>query len=174
MQESLDVFRDTWFNRWLNHVSIILFLNKYDIFVEKILCETIQLEEFFPDYNQYIMPDHVNKAYRVEDENPAVTRAKLFVLKKFIDITYESADTEKEKEFLQSASTIVSAVKQDASNRLRRSFETNNIYATRTKAKKFCIPYFTCAVDTDNIQRVFKGCCNILQREHLEKFGLLQ
>jgi hypothetical protein len=38
---------------------------------------------------------------------------------------------------------------------------------------KFCIPYFTCAVDTENIKRVFKACSHILKKEHLEKSGLL-
>ena len=43
----------------------------------------------------------------------------------------------------------------------------------QTNFKKFCIPYFTCAVDTENIKRVFKACNNILQKEHLEKTGLI-
>lgn len=38
---------------------------------------------------------------------------------------------------------------------------------------KFCIPYFTCAIDTDNIKRVFKACSHILKKEHLENSGLL-
>ena len=38
---------------------------------------------------------------------------------------------------------------------------------------KFCIPYFTTAVDTDNIKKVFKACSHILKKEHLEKCGLI-
>ena len=38
---------------------------------------------------------------------------------------------------------------------------------------KFCIPYFTCAVDPETLKRVFKACSHILKKEHLEKSGLL-
>ncbi|PAA63865.1 hypothetical protein BOX15_Mlig001398g1 [Macrostomum lignano] len=36
-----------------------------------------------------------------------------------------------------------------------------------------CYPHFTCAVDTENIRRVFKDCRDIIQRMHLRKYELI-
>ncbi|PAA56648.1 hypothetical protein BOX15_Mlig032566g1 [Macrostomum lignano] len=37
----------------------------------------------------------------------------------------------------------------------------------------YCYPHFTCAVDTENIRRVFKDCRDIIQRMHLRQYELL-
>lgn len=34
-------------------------------------------------------------------------------------------------------------------------------------------PHFTCAVDTENIRRVFNDCRDIIQRMHLRQYELL-
>ncbi|KAK7869562.1 hypothetical protein R5R35_003356 [Gryllus longicercus] len=39
--------------------------------------------------------------------------------------------------------------------------------------KHFCYPHFTCAVDTENIRRVFNDCRDIIQRMHLRQYELL-
>ncbi|KRT85659.1 ADP ribosylation factor [Oryctes borbonicus] len=39
--------------------------------------------------------------------------------------------------------------------------------------KHYCYPHFTCAVDTENIKRVFNDCRDIIQRMHLRQFELL-
>ncbi|KAG9491309.1 guanine nucleotide-binding protein G(s) subunit alpha-like [Eleutherodactylus coqui] len=39
--------------------------------------------------------------------------------------------------------------------------------------QKNCYPHFTCAVDTENIQRVFNDCRDILLRMYLREFGPL-
>ena len=36
-----------------------------------------------------------------------------------------------------------------------------------------CYPHFTCAVDTENIQRVFRDCRTIIQKEHMKEYHLL-
>ena len=36
-----------------------------------------------------------------------------------------------------------------------------------------CYPHFTCAVDTENIKRVFSDCKDIIQRIHLYQYQLL-
>lgn len=36
-----------------------------------------------------------------------------------------------------------------------------------------CYPHFTCAVDTENIRRVFNDCRDIIQRIHLRQYELL-
>lgn len=39
--------------------------------------------------------------------------------------------------------------------------------------KHYCYPHFTCAVDTENIRRVFNDCRDIIQRMHLRQYELL-
>ena len=36
-----------------------------------------------------------------------------------------------------------------------------------------CYPHFTCAVDTENIKRVFNDCRDIIQRVHLRMYEIL-
>ena len=42
-----------------------------------------------------------------------------------------------------------------------------------TDDRHFCYPHFTCAVDTENIRRVFNDCRDIIQRWHLRQYELL-
>lgn len=49
---------------------------------------------------------------------------------------------------------------------LRISTATND-------GRHFCYPHFTCAVDTENIRRVFNDCRDIIQRMHLRQYELL-
>ncbi|XP_036176991.1 guanine nucleotide-binding protein G(s) subunit alpha isoforms short isoform X9 [Myotis myotis] len=39
--------------------------------------------------------------------------------------------------------------------------------------RHYCYPHFTCAVDTENIRRVFNDCRDIIQRMHLRQYELL-
>jgi hypothetical protein len=48
MHESLTLFGDIINNRWFQNTSIILFLNKKDLFAEKI--KRVDLRCCFPDY----------------------------------------------------------------------------------------------------------------------------
>lgn len=41
------------------------------------------------------------------------------------------------------------------------------------QGKHYCYPHFTCAVDTENIRRVFNDCRDIIQRMHLRQYELL-
>uniref|UniRef100_A0A1I8FFS9 Guanine nucleotide-binding protein G(s) subunit alpha n=1 Tax=Macrostomum lignano TaxID=282301 RepID=A0A1I8FFS9_9PLAT len=43
----------------------------------------------------------------------------------------------------------------------------------RCASQHYCYPHFTCAVDTENIRRVFKDCRDIIQRMHLRQYELL-
>lgn len=43
LTESLDLFKVVWNNRWLKTISVILFLNKQDIFSRKILSGSLNL-----------------------------------------------------------------------------------------------------------------------------------
>jgi len=41
------------------------------------------------------------------------------------------------------------------------------------EGRHYCYPHFTCAVDTENIRRVFNDCKDIIQRMHLRQYELL-
>lgn len=43
----------------------------------------------------------------------------------------------------------------------------------QSDGRHYCYPHFTCAVDTENIRRVFNDCRDIIQRMHLRQYELL-
>lgn len=129
LMESLDLFTVIWNNRFLKTISVILFLNKQDLLREKILSGKSKLEEYFPGYACYSIPDD---AIREEGDTEEVTRAKYFVRDEFLRISTSTGE-----------------------------------------GKHYCYPHFTCAVDTENIKRVFNDCRDIIQRVHLKQYELL-
>ena len=199
LKESLQLFRSIWINRWLSRVSVILFLNKYDVFVEKITSGQYKLENYFPEYKKFKAPHDQMRKYRVENENSEVLRAKLFILVLVMEVTYENLeDAIKELQetnmlqsnhehshkkemkngslcsssYLQKSAITSSTENLSYYNRdIHYKMSNNNYFVDNTQ--KFCIPHFTCAVDTENIKKVFKACNKILQKEHLEKSGLM-
>lgn len=50
LEESLNLFEQIVNNRWFKEASFVLFLNKLDLFREKVMCSQRQLRSFFPDY----------------------------------------------------------------------------------------------------------------------------
>lgn len=129
LMESLDLFTVIWNNRFLKTISVILFLNKQDLLREKIMAQKSKLEEYFPGYTCYSIPDD---ACREEGDTEEVTRAKYFVRDEFLRISTSTGE-----------------------------------------GKHYCYPHFTCAVDTENIKRVFNDCRDIIQRVHLKQYELL-
>ena len=52
-------------------------------------------------------------------------------------------------------------------------FSLQRISTATGEGKHYCYPHFTCAVDTENIKRVFNDCRDIIQRMHLRQYELL-
>ncbi|KAM6141550.1 guanine nucleotide-binding protein G(olf) subunit alpha isoform X1 [Aptenodytes patagonicus] len=129
LRESLDLFKSIWNNRWLRTISIILFLNKQDMLAEKVLAGKSKIEDYFPEYAHYTVPEDATPD---AGEDPKVTRAKFFIRDEFLRISTASGD-----------------------------------------GRHYCYPHFTCAVDTENIRRVFNDCRDIIQRMHLRQYELL-
>lgn len=50
LEESLNLFEQIVNNRWFKEASFVLFLNKLDLFREKVMCSQRQLRAFFADY----------------------------------------------------------------------------------------------------------------------------
>ncbi|CAC5400508.1 GNAS [Mytilus coruscus] len=129
LRESLNLFQSIWNNRWLRTISIILFLNKQDLLAEKIKAGKSKLEDYFPDFKRYQIP---NDACVDPGEDAEVVRAKYFIRDEFLRISTSSGE-----------------------------------------GRHYCYPHFTCAVDTENIRRVFNDCRDIIQRMHLRQYELL-
>lgn len=51
LEESLNLFEQIVNNRWFKEASFVLFLNKLDLFREKIMSTSRHLRQFFPDYD---------------------------------------------------------------------------------------------------------------------------
>lgn len=45
------------FFRWLRTISVILFLNKQDMLAEKVLAGKSKIEDYFPEYARYTIPN---------------------------------------------------------------------------------------------------------------------
>ncbi|CAD5208946.1 unnamed protein product [Bursaphelenchus xylophilus] len=129
LKESLALFRNIWNNRWLKTISVILFLNKQDLLAEKIKTGRYKLENYFPEFANYQLP---NDAVFTPSDDSQVVRAKYFIRGEFLRISTASGEN-----------------------------------------RHHCYPHFTCAVDTENIRRVFNDCRDIIQRIHLRQYELL-
>ena len=69
MEESLNLFQAVCTNKFFDNSTIVLFLNKFDLFTEKINNTNHHLRLYFPHYNG---PDH------------DVSAAKDFIQEKFL------------------------------------------------------------------------------------------
>ena len=72
MEESLNLFQAISTNKFFNNSSIILFLNKHDLFTEKINKTNHHLRLYFPHYNG---PDHDTSAAREFIKNRFLARS---------------------------------------------------------------------------------------------------
>ena len=82
LEESIELFKSVWTNRFLQNVSIILFLNKQDILRERIVAGKFRLEDYFPEYYRYKIQDKVLRD--CPGEEPEFVRAKYFIRDEFL------------------------------------------------------------------------------------------
>ncbi|XP_063907978.1 guanine nucleotide-binding protein G(s) subunit alpha-like isoform X2 [Zophobas morio] len=125
--ESLELFKRVWKSKFLGHISVILFLNKQDLFREKILSGRSKLEDYFPSYTNF-------KSEKLEpNEHPEINKAKQFI---------------------------------------KLQFEKISMTSNRTVDHRF-FSHYTCAVDTENIKRVFDACREVVQIKNLLDYDLI-
>ncbi|GAU96051.1 GNAS (guanine nucleotide binding protein, alpha stimulating) [Ramazzottius varieornatus] len=87
LSESLTVFLNLWNSKWLTRKSVILFINKQDVFSAKIASGRSKLEDYFPDFRDYATPSYATSN---PEDNPEVVRAKYFVRNEIMKITTAS------------------------------------------------------------------------------------
>jgi guanine nucleotide-binding protein subunit alpha len=61
MLESIALFESVINSRWFLHTSVMLFLNKVDLFKAKVA--RVPLERYFPDYGGNKMHDRASNSY---------------------------------------------------------------------------------------------------------------
>ncbi|XP_020364410.1 guanine nucleotide-binding protein G(olf) subunit alpha-like isoform X4 [Oncorhynchus kisutch] len=152
LRESLDLFKSIWNNRFLRTISVILFLNKQDMLADKILAGKSKLEDYFPEYVRYTVPAEETKprccCFTVKDSQ--TDPQDVF---KAVPDPGEDPKVTRAKFFIRDEFLRISTASGDG--------------------KHYCYPHFTCAVDTENIRRVFNDCRDIIQRMHLRQYELL-
>ncbi|XP_051240929.1 guanine nucleotide-binding protein G(olf) subunit alpha-like isoform X1 [Dicentrarchus labrax] len=159
LRESLDLFRSIWTNRFLKTISVILFLNKQDVLADKILAGKSKLEDYFPEYNNYqVPPEGTNTHKHVQTHTHTHTHTTPNVcVCVCVCLAVPDADEDprvtRAKFFIRDEFLRISTASGDG--------------------KHYCYPHFTCAVDTENIRRVFNDCRDIIQRMHLRQYELL-
>lgn len=158
LRESLDLFRSIWNNRWLRQISSILFLNKQDMLNDKINAnvEGQRLEDYFPEFADYQLPDDGGKSDTLGADGGAngQTQSNSRSSNSWQPGQPESEKVRRAKFFIRDEFLKISS---EQANR----------------QKHYCYPHFTCAVDTENIRRVFNDCKDIIQRMHLRQYELL-
>ncbi|KAM3180529.1 hypothetical protein ACTXT7_016104 [Hymenolepis weldensis] len=146
MQESLKLFDSICNNKWFTDTSIILFLNKKDLFAEKI--KRSPLTVCFPEY-----PDIELSTKRLYDaalSTSGFTTGSLPILKKRQPYTATCKQTYEE-----------------AAIYIQASFEAKN----KSQNKEiYC--HQTCATDTNNIQFVFDAVTDVIIANNLRGCGL--
>jgi len=90
LREALKLFKTIWDNRWLKTISVILFLNKQDLLREKIENGRSRLEDYFPEFASYNLPDTKDNQLSSDNEPELMTRVKFFIRDQFLKISTTS------------------------------------------------------------------------------------
>ncbi|WAR05596.1 GNAS-like protein [Mya arenaria] len=169
--EALEIFEQVWKNRFLKNVSILLFMNKMDVLAEKIQrgrsisALTDKYPEVFPNYEKFIPSssekiEFLDSYYKPEgdgrkrrnsrgsksaDVNPDLIKTAVYVKHIFMKIV--------------KGEVVLNPTVQ----KISKDWHQNHS----------CEYFYTCAVDTNNIQRVLDGCRTLIIRKHLERFGII-
>ncbi|XP_066443329.1 guanine nucleotide-binding protein G(s) subunit alpha isoform X2 [Eleutherodactylus coqui] len=176
LQEALNLFKSIWNNRWLRTISVILFLNKQDLLAEKVLAGKSKIEDYFPDFGRYTTPDD---AIPEPGEDPRVTRAKYFIRDEFLGRDQRGVPSRVVSRVVQSGGGRAARRSDEPPRKDRRGRPSppqpgpKRISTASGDGRHYCYPHFTCAVDTENIRRVFNDCRDIIQRMHLRQYELL-
>lgn len=190
MDEALRLFNSILNNKWFMETSMILFLNKKDLFLEKI--KEKPLSEVFPDYKGQSPPSpslslsldppmylqlssssfrFLTSVYPSLSSLPPSPPSPLpssFPLSPPFD-THILSLSPPFTSLPLSLSLTGRNTYQDGINYLRERFVSLN----QNPSKKTVYTHVTCATDTNNIQFVFESVTDIIISEHLRDTGLI-
>ncbi|XP_048731239.2 uncharacterized protein LOC125648302 [Ostrea edulis] len=165
--EALENFEQVWNNRFLKYVSVLLFINKIDVLAEKIARgrDISELTKMYPD----IFPDFKNFT-------PSKSEIMEFLeafpkyntdLNKTSPLRQEvHPDTAKTAIYIKHLfMKIVKGELQLKERVSKRDLEWHGGHS--------CECFYTCAIDTNNVQKVLNGCRSLIIRNHLRRYGIL-
>lgn len=184
LRESLELFFSIWNNRWLRNISSILFLNKQDLLREKIMndCPGQRLEDYFLDFEMYMSPEPGGAGIAGALRNSAAQDVDIEQQEQLTDDLSPIQDIN-QNDIIGDQNIETDEQNNQFQENLEDKFSRAKYFIrdefikissdTQGKARHFCYPHFTCAVDTENIRRVFNDCKDIIQRMHLRQYELL-
>ncbi|XP_076268151.1 G protein alpha subunit f [Rhynchophorus ferrugineus] len=132
LQEAFDLLRDIHRSKFVREAGLIIFLNKQDLLEKKILTQHRQLQQYFPDFLNYV-PDKKDNW----DGSNEYDRARLFMKHKVTNIA--------------SSPLKVENVGFVPGYNINQELEPRDVYV-----------HFTIATDTNNIKRVFESVREII------------
>nr|CAD7588225.1 unnamed protein product [Timema genevievae] len=146
LDESLNLFSQIVNNRFFREASFVVFLNKFDLFREKILYSGRHLRFYFPDYKgKYLVKNKMIWLWLVSRHSSVNTRGLTPSVQPGPDY-----DVDRGALFIQ------------------------HKFALRNRnSSKALYPHFTTATDTSNIQVVFQAVMDTVVRDNLHQVTLL-
>ncbi|KAK3106695.1 hypothetical protein FSP39_025335 [Pinctada imbricata] len=170
--EALENFEQVWNNRFLRYVSILLFINKIDVLAEKVLkgrCIeelTAMYPDIFPDFKKFT-PTASEKA-QFADSFPSIEDEKESGKKKSRNRSRVEVDPEVVKTAVYIKHLFMKIVKGEITFNEKLAKKDRKWHDDHS-----CEYFYTCAVDTNNIQRVLNGCRTLIIQNHLRRFGII-
>lgn len=142
--------------------------------------ENQRLEDYFPEFNDYQLPDGGGGGAAAVAEPQQQQQAQNHT--EYDPAAGDPSNASNQRPSSQSNSKSstswhVTNLNLETEKVKRAKFfirdEFLKISSEAGKQKHYCYPHFTCAVDTENIRRVFNDCKDIIQRMHLRQYELL-
>ncbi|XP_022300612.2 guanine nucleotide-binding protein G(s) subunit alpha-like [Crassostrea virginica] len=167
--EALENFDQVWNNRFLKYVSVLLFINKIDILAEKIargrdISElTKKYPDIFPDFDKF-SPSNSEKLQFLE----ALPCPDSELRKKARTTSRPDVHPDTVKTAVYIKHLFMKIVKGELNLKKRITKQERNWHDEHS-----CEYFYTCAIDTNNVQRVMNGCRTLIIQNHLRRFGII-
>ncbi|XP_011440328.3 guanine nucleotide-binding protein G(s) subunit alpha-like [Magallana gigas] len=167
--EALENFEQVWNNRFLRFVSVLLFINKIDVLAEKIargrdIAELTKLyPEVFPNFEKFTP----SKSDIMEflEAYPSYNNE---TCKKSRSVSRHDVHPDTIKTAVYIKHLFMKIVRGELQLRQRITQQAPNWHDGHS-----CEYFYTCAIDTNNVQRVLNGCRSLIIQNHLRRFGII-
>ncbi|KAK3105716.1 hypothetical protein FSP39_004091 [Pinctada imbricata] len=171
--EALENFEQVWNNRFLKYVSVMLFLNKIDVLAEKIV--KAETSGILPRSTRMYFPTSIRLFPQVEEEIDEFLRSYPRMKDESKEGKTKSRKTSRPYVDPEVIKTAIYIKRQ-----FMRIVQGTLVLKQRITAREkswhedhFCDYFYTCAIDTNNVQRVMNGCRTILIKNHLKRYGIM-
>ncbi|XP_022339076.2 uncharacterized protein LOC111134396 [Crassostrea virginica] len=159
--EALENFEQVWNNRFLKNVSVLLFINKIDVLAEKIARgrDISELTKMYP----HIFPD-----FKTFTPSKSEVLQFLQSYPEYNTVSENAVHPDTVKTAVYIKSLFMKIVQGELQLKERITMRDSAWHCGHS-----CEYFYTCAIDTNNVQKVLNGCRSLIIQDHLRKFGLL-